>query len=98
MLSTLDSLIDAHAIQRYVARREEEVQHCSQALKKKEFTVLRDTAHKILGNCTTFGFEELQEIAATLQISANNEDPDSCVDALNKLNEWVQANSRTTDQ
>lgn len=97
MLSTPDSLIDAHAIQRYVARREEEVQNCSQALQNKQFTVLRDTAHKILGNCTTFGFEELQEIAATLQISANNEDPASCVEALNKLQDWVQTNSRSGD-
>ena len=89
------NFIDARAIQRYVSRRGEEIEHCSVALERKDFSVLRETAHKILGNCTTFGFEELQDIAATLHRSAVSEDRESCNAALTKLKDWVSINRST---
>lgn len=84
--------ISSEAIRRYVLRRGEEIKPCLEAIEGGNFNLLRETAHKILGNCLTFGFEELQAVAGALHASATQQNRESCLKAVKRLEAWVVAN------
>ena len=86
--SSLSDFLDESALQRYIHRRSEEYLSCAIALEKSDFTVLLETGHKISGNCESFGFGELSEVAASLYQSALKKDRKACEEALAGLKSW----------
>ncbi len=87
---SMSDIIDFGARQRYVIRRSDELDLCYAALERNEYDVLKNVAHKILGNCTTFGFGELNDMALALQIAARNKDSDSSKVVLDQFKAWVR--------
>ncbi len=85
-------LIDENAIQKYVLRRQAELLDCRAALKLGDFGPLREMAHKIMGNCLTFGFEELQPVAEMIHAAAVQANLESCEEGLEGLQAWIESN------
>lgn len=77
-------------IRRYVLRREQELKACYAALKDHDFVSLAETAHKIIGNCDTFGFGELGNTASELYSAATEMNDEDCLKAIHGLEKWVE--------
>ena len=52
---------------KYIARRENDVKECLEALSKKDNQVLQRVGHQLRGNALTFGFAPLGEIGERLE-------------------------------
>jgi len=85
--------IQSEAIAKYVRRRGEDLKVAREALLRLDYSVLHEMAHKILGNCLTFGFGELHDIAADIQREAQARRQDGCERALGRLKAWLEEKS-----
>jgi len=62
--------IPKEARQKYIERRRLDLENCKKALEQRDFDVLARVGHQIKGNASTFGYEELGEIAISMEEQA----------------------------
>jgi HPt (histidine-containing phosphotransfer) domain-containing protein len=62
--------IPKEARQKYIERRRLDLENCKKALEQRDFEVLARVGHQIKGNASTFGYEELGEIAISMEEQA----------------------------
>jgi HPt (histidine-containing phosphotransfer) domain-containing protein len=78
----------------YVERRGEDCKQLSEALQKNDHTVFRKVGHQLRGNATSFGFDELTQLADRMH--EVNEENFSKIGPgiLQDLGDWVNVKKR----
>lgn len=69
----------------YLDRRRNDLTNCRQALSKLDFEYLASVAHQIKGNASSFGYDELSEIAIEIENFAFNKDAENLIKTLNRF-------------
>jgi HPt (histidine-containing phosphotransfer) domain-containing protein len=82
--------ISASAINRYLVRRREDLQVCSDALETCNFKKMGDVAHRIKGSGSTFGFPELSAIAEKLEAATAKSDLAEVKSCFLDFERWVE--------
>jgi HPt (histidine-containing phosphotransfer) domain-containing protein len=73
----------------YIRGREDDVRVCRIAREAGEFSRIREIAHRIKGNGTTFGYPELSAIGEALENAAMAVDAADVDVHLDRFAEWV---------
>lgn len=81
--------IPKEAIDRYIERREKDIELCEQALATSDFEVISRVGHQIKGNAVTFGFQELEPVGIELEKAGNKKDAQGTADLIGKLRAFV---------
>ena len=81
--------IPKEARQKYIERRRIDLENCKQALTQKDFEILARVAHQIKGNASTFGYEELAEIAIDMEEKALAKDPENLSKVLARFSKFL---------
>lgn len=84
--------ISPEAIQKYVIRRQEDLQNLKTAIEKMDFASLRQIAHQIKGSAATFGFGDLGNKAGTLEEHALEENAPAVKDDIHWIENWLKEN------
>ena len=73
----------------YLARRRAELETCRAALKSGQINIIREIAHKLKGNCDTFGFPEWTDIAVKLEKACVTENKQAIFAEFHRLEESI---------
>lgn len=84
--------ISAESIQKYVIRRQEDLQNLKSALEKSDYASLRHIAHQIKGSAGTFGFAELGSKAGVLEEHAIDKNESAVKDDISWIESWLKEN------
>lgn len=81
--------IPKEARQKYIERRRLDLENCKHALEKRDFEVLARVAHQIKGNASTFGYDELSEIAIDMEVYALAKNSENLSKVLGKFSKFL---------
>ncbi len=76
---------------RYLQSRREDVKRFRAALAIQDFESLRNLAHKIVGNASSYGLLPLGEIARRLENYARDSELESCEREVQALEAYISA-------
>lgn len=88
MTSKID--VPAEIRLKYIERRQKDVQDCRQALAAEDYDVLTRVGHQLKGNATTFGYNELADIAADIEEAALKKDQARLGELLLRFTTYVE--------
>ena len=75
---------------KYIERRRNDVTECLHALENGDFAPLARVGHQLKGNASTFGYDELVDIAASMEEAALKEDRESSKAWLQQFTAYVE--------
>lgn len=75
--------------QSYLLRRLSDLEALEKALLVEDYETCERIGHRLKGSASTFGFEDLAELARHLEKDANQEDVTSLFDDVNKFKIWL---------
>lgn len=81
--------IPKEARQKYIERRRSDLENCKKALQEKDFEILARVAHQIKGNASTFGYDELSEIAVELEKMALAKNSEKLIQVLSRFSQFL---------
>lgn len=81
--------IPQEARQKYIERRRTDLENCKSALQRHEYEFLARVGHQIKGNASTFGYEELSEIAINMEEQALARDSENLVKTLVRFSQFL---------
>jgi len=74
---------------KYIERRRTDLENCKNALQQHEFEILARVGHQIKGNASTFGYEELSEIAIEMEELALAKDSENLAKNLARFSKFL---------
>lgn len=74
---------------KYIIRRHEELKMARQALSKGDLSPIQSMGHKLKGNGATFGFPELGELGAELEVAAAENRVEQISALMQKFEQWL---------
>lgn len=74
---------------KYIIRRHEELDMARAALTKGDLSPIQNMGHKLKGNGATFGFPELGELGAELEVAAAENRVDKISALMQKFEQWL---------
>ena len=75
---------------KYLVRRHEELGLAKQALRKGDLSPIQSMGHKLKGNGATFGFPELGELGAELEVAAAENHVERISNLMQKFEQWLE--------
>lgn len=81
--------IPIEARQKYIERRRADLENCKKAMQQHDYEIVARVAHQIKGNASTFGYEELSEIAVDLEEQALAKDPENLTKTLARFSQFL---------
>ena len=55
--------------EKYIVRRWEDLEHCRGAIEKGDYALLTRIGHNLKGNAASYGFDQLGQIGAELEVA-----------------------------
>ncbi len=86
---TFQDPVDAQARLRYTTRRLADLARCRESLERRDFETIENIGHNLKGNGISFGFPELSQLGASMEISARESDDDQVALLVDRFAEWV---------
>ncbi|WP_374001078.1 Hpt domain-containing protein [Bdellovibrio bacteriovorus] len=72
-------------VPQFVENRKKDIESLSVLVEKNDLTAIAQMAHKIKGAAAGYGFAELSELAAQMEVAAKKNDPNPLSDLLKKM-------------
>lgn len=77
---------------RYFERRKDDLHHCHHFLQVFNFPEIIKVGHQLKGNGATFGYHELSDLGARLEMAAKKQDTEEVKKILEEFKEWFDEN------
>lgn len=75
--------------QNYLRRRMEDLNHLERALMAGDYKSCEEIGHRLKGSARTYGFDELEHLASSLEEDALKKDKISLTEDVNEFRTWV---------
>lgn len=73
----------------YLQRRRQDLENCIRSLELENFSELEKVGHRLKGNASTFGFNDLSVIASELEEAAHTRDSQTLEKTLDEFSSWL---------
>jgi HPt (histidine-containing phosphotransfer) domain-containing protein len=82
-------VIPEDARQRYLERRQKDVQSLREALQSKTFEEFKRVGHQLKGNAASFGYTDLEKLAVQMEVAGENRDAHDAATQLDLFEKWL---------
>lgn len=76
---------------KYIERRQLDLQKCVQALAHEKFGEIENIGHKMKGNGVTFGYPEISELGAHMEVAAKQKNILQISKKISELRSWLES-------
>ena len=89
-MGTIDDLVSPEMRIQYLSKKKSETTECLISVQQCEFKSSSNLGHKLKGNASSFGFEDLGRLGDQLEIAANKMDLESAKSILLLINRYIE--------
>ncbi len=72
-------------IPQFIENRKRDIESLAELIAKEELTAIAQLSHKIKGAAAGYGFSELSDLAAQMEVAAKNANPAPLADLVRKM-------------
>lgn len=89
-MSTIDDLVSPEMRIQYLSKKKSETAECMISVQQREFKSSSHLGHKLKGNASSFGFEDLGILGDQLEVAANKMDLENSKSILLLINKYIE--------
>jgi HPt (histidine-containing phosphotransfer) domain-containing protein len=75
---------------RYLARRHQDATDCPSKIENQDWAYFERLGHQLKGNAPSYGFDDLQQIALKIELSARERDLLKLKSNIEEFQSWVE--------